>query len=167
MAESTQAQSASTQASSSQPVYEIGFHLVPQIGEEGVSSAVETIRKQLGDSEIIAEGYPQKMTLAYVVERSAHGKVEKYSESYFGHIKFAADREHIQALREALSGMDEIMRYLLVETTREDLTAKAPRATFASDRLEGETIKKPAAPAEKGGEVSEEELQKSIEALTG
>lgn len=167
MAENTQAQSASTQASSSEPIYEIGFHLVPQAGEEGVKSAVEAIKSLLGDAEIISEGYPQKMTLSYMVERPVQGKVEKYTESYFGYIKFAAPREGVQELKKSLEDMHEVMRFLLIETVREDLMAKTTRATFSSDRLEGETIKKPAGPQEKSAEVSEEELEKSIEALTG
>jgi len=167
MADETQVQSTSTQASSSEPVYEIGFHLVPHVGEEGVSKAVEAIRTLLGDAEIISEGYPQKMTLAYTVERPVQGKVEKYSESYFGFIKFSTPRERAQELRAALGGMREVMRFLLIETVREDLMAQKQRATFASDRLEGTTIQKPAGPAEKSAEVSEEELEKSIEALTG
>jgi hypothetical protein len=60
-----------------------------------------------------------------------------------------------------------VLRYLLVQTVREE-EAPARRAVFTSDRLEGETLKKPVAPAEeptKGGEVSEEELDKSIDAI--
>jgi hypothetical protein len=53
---------------------------------------------------------------------------------------------------------------LLVETVREDV-APTRRAVFTSDRLEGETLKKPVAEAEKPAEVSEEELDKSIDAL--
>lgn len=157
----------------SRHVYEVGFHLVPTVGEDGVAAVVEKIRKLLGDAEIIAEHFPQKMTLAYTIERATQGpsttlgasKREKYSESYFGSIKFATEREALPALAEALRAMKEVLRFLLIETVREEAPAPARRAVFTSSRLEGEVLQKPVAREEKGGEVSEEELDKSIEAL--
>src|SRR3989344_4823677 len=76
------------------PVYEIGFHIVPTVGDEGVSAVVESVRKAIDDSskigqsdaEIISEGFPKKMTLAYQVELPAGrqgadvGKREKDNE---------------------------------------------------------------------------------------
>lgn len=147
------------------PVYEVGFHLVPTVGDDGVAAVVEKIRAALGDAELINEHFPQKMALAYVIERAAAGRREKYAESYFGFIKFALDREAIPAFEQALRAMKEVLRYLLIETVREDISALPRRAVFSSDRLEGETLKKPAAAEEKKGEVSEADLDKSIEAL--
>lgn len=148
------------------PVYEVGFHVVPTVGDEGVMAVVEKVRALLGGAEIISEQVPQKMTLAYIIERSNVGKREKYSEAYFGFIKFALDREAIPAFEDGLRADRDVLRFLLIETVREDITAAPRRAVFASDRLEGETIKKPTAPTEeKGPDVSEEELDKSLDAL--
>ncbi len=148
-------------------VYEVGFHIVPTTGEDGVAPVVESIRKLLGSAEIITEGYPRKITLAYQVERATQGKREKYTESYFGHIKFATVREVLPALQSALTALQPLLRFLIVETVREDIAAAPRRAVFTSDRLEGKTIERPAGTAEKPSEVSEAELDKSIEALTG
>ena len=162
----------STQADikDSRPVYEVGFHLVPSTPEAEVGAAVERVRTLLGDAERIAEGYPQKMTLAYTLERAEAGKREKFTQSYFGWIKFALaaqdEREAIPALSAALRADKQVLRFLIIETVREDVAAP-PRAVFTSDRLEGQTIEKAPRAAEKAGEVSEEELDKSIEALTG
>lgn len=176
MAKKSQADEAFTQATeapsgaevSMQPIiYEVGFHLVPTIAEDGVGAAVEKIRKIIGDdAEIISEGYPQKMTLAYVIERAAQGRREKYGESWFGWIKFAQKREKMPAIEAALNASREVLRSLIIETVREDIVPPKARAVFASDRLEGETIKKPAAPQEKAAPVSEAELDKSIDAIT-
>ncbi len=163
----------STQADTANktPVYEVAFHLVPSLPEDGVAAVVDKIRKalaapQTGESaEIIAEGSPQRMQLAYVIERATQGKREKYGEAYFGWIKFAVPREVAVALAEVLHGMQEVLRHLIVETVREDIAARPVRAVFTSDRLEGQTLKKPVAAPEKAGEISEEELDKSIEAL--
>src|SRR3989344_854385 len=176
MAETSQAEQASSQATSAAsaatvknttPVYEIGFHIVPTVGEEGVSAVVESVRKALGDAEIISEGFPKKITLAYQVERATQGKREKYTESYFGHIKFAMQRDGITAFTTAMHTMDPILRFLIIETVREDIATAPRRAVFTSDRLEGKTLEKPVAAPEKAAEVSDAELDKSIEAMTG
>ena len=176
MAETSQAEQASSQATSAAsaatvknttPVYEIGFHIVPTVGEEGVSAVVESVRKALGDAEIISEGFPKKITLAYQVERATQGKREKYTESYFGHIKFAMQRDGITAFTATMRTMNPILRFLIIETVREDIATAPRRAVFTSDRLEGKILEKPVAAPEKAAEVSDAELDKSIEALTG
>jgi ribosomal protein S6 len=166
MAEMSQA-SASTQATSdARPVYEVGFHLLPSIPEGEVAAQVEKIRSLLGSAEIISQGAPERMTLAYTIERAAGGKREKFSQSYFGWIKFAVeDQSGIPALQEQLRGMKEVLRFMVISTTREE--ANAPRrAVFGSDRLEGQTIQMAPRTAEKPAEVSQEQLDKSIDALT-
>ena len=154
-----------SQAKNSTPVYEIGFHVVPTIPEEGVATVVDAVRKTLEGLEIISEEFPQRMTLAYTIERSHVGRREKFHESYFGWIKFAAERDAIPAIEQALRNMREILRFLLIETDREDAPI-VRRAIYTSNRLEGETIKKPEGAEEKTtGPVSDEDLDKSIEAL--
>src|SRR3989344_8725165 len=108
----TQATDASTEAAVQAPlIYEVGFHLVPTIAEDGVGAAVENIRKLIGDTaEFISEGYPQKMQLCYQIERAAQGKREKYTESWFGWIKFAQAKEQIPALEQALNASREGLR---------------------------------------------------------
>ena len=148
------------------PVYEVGFHVLPTVEEGNVGGILEAIRAELlkGNAEIITEQFPQKITLAYTIERAAQGKREKYTNAYFGSIKFAIEREHIPALEALLRGNKNILRYLLVETMREE-AVPTRRAVFSSNRLEGETIHKPTSAPETPREVSEEELQKSIDAL--
>lgn len=166
MSQEAAASSSQANNSDSRPVYEAGFHVVPTVEEGNVGGVLELIRAELqkGGAEIIAEQFPQKITLAYTIERAVAGKREKYNSAYFGSIKFATEREHIPALEKLLRTTPVILRHLLVETVREE--AAAPRrAVFASNRLEGETIKKPTSTPETPKEVSEEELQKSIDAL--
>ncbi|MES2203214.1 MAG: hypothetical protein V4474_02775 [Patescibacteria group bacterium] len=173
MAETAQAAEASTQApADTTPIYEAAFHIVPTVGDGGVSAVVDKIKSYLaapqnGESaEIIKEVAPQKMQLAYVIERAGEGKREKYSEAYFGSIKFAtAERATAAALLESLHGTREVLRSLVISTTREEIKAPVARAVYTSDRLEGQTLKKPTSAPEKPAEVSQEELDKSIEAL--
>lgn len=148
-------------------VYEVGYHVVPTIPEAQVGAVVDRIREalQAGEFVLIGEEYPKRMTLAYRIERSVSGKREKYTESYFGWFKFEGEQSNIPALSATLRGVNDVLRYLIIETVRE--AAPAPRAVFSSDRLEGETIKKMNIAEERQGEVSQEEIDKSIEAITG
>ncbi len=167
MAESPQVTQTSSQAEhSKQPVYEIGFHIVPTVGEEGILGIVEKLRAELlkHNAEIIKEDFPRKLVLAYTIERAAAGKHEKYVNAYFGAIKFALEREDISAIDSYLRGSKDTLRYLLIETVREEVQSPR-RLIFTSDRLEGETIQKPVSTKEQSSEVSEEELNKSIDAL--
>ncbi len=168
MAETSQAK-ASSQASQQEtrPIYEIGFHVVPQADEAQAAQVVETLKSTLisKDAEIISEGAPARVRLAYTIDRAEAGRHEKFDEAYFGFIKFAIEREHINELETKLRGNREILRFLLVQTVREDITLAPRRVMFTSDRLEGETIKKPVSEPEKAVEVSEEDLEKSIDAL--
>lgn len=169
MAKMSQTAEVSSQANIAQearPVYEVGFHVVPTVRDEGVAGVVDQIRSALGDAEIISEQFPQMTRLAYTVERADTGKRAKFTEAYFGWIKFAIDREAIPALEEALRSNKNVLRHLLIETVREDIATPPRRAVFTSDRLEGETIQKPVAAVEEKVAVSEEELDKSIDALT-
>ncbi len=169
MAETSQAQ-ASSQANvpkETRPIYEVGFHVVPTLDEAGVAAVVEALKNEVSknDSEMISEQAPARMRLAYTLDIATTGKHEKYDEAYFGMLKFGTERENIAGLEAWLRGNKQILRYLLVETVRENIMGAPRRVTFASDRLEGETIKKPAAQPEKGGEVSEADLDKSLDAL--
>lgn len=168
MAEESQAEvSFQAKPQEKQPVYEVGFHVVSTVSEGEVGGVAEKIRAELKkvDAELISEQPPKKVMLAYAIEKDFGGKREKFTNAYFGFIKFAVEREHIATLTEYLRAKKEILRFLLIETVREVPVAPPRRAVFTSDRLEGQAIvKHPGAP-EKKGEVSDEELDKKIEEL--
>ncbi len=154
-------------------VYEVAFHALPTLTEEKLAGVVDGIRALLvkNHAEIISEKVPEKMSLAYRVERSIAGKREKFIESYFGYLKFGAAPTVVPMLEVYLKDEHEVLRSIIVETTREDAVIKK-RAVFSSTRLEGSTIAKPAKVEEKAAEaaepvapVSDEDLDKSIDAL--
>ena len=130
MAEMSQASAeTSSQANSpkeTRPIYEIGFHVVPSADEATITNVAKDVRAAIekGDAEIITEGAPSRMRLAYTIERATAGHHEKFDEAYFGFIKFATERENIPALEAFLRGNSSILRFLLVETVREDLTER-------------------------------------------
>jgi ribosomal protein S6 len=169
MAEMSQANPASSQANESKDtrtLYEVGYHLVPTVEESSLGTIVDALKAEIAKAggEIVGQEAPEKMTLSYVIERAVSGKREKYTESYFGWVRFrAAERAGIPGLEAFIRGNKNILRYLLIETLPEEASTR--RAVFSSNRLEGETIKKPTGASEAPAEVSEEELNKSLDAL--
>lgn len=170
MAEMSQAAEASSQANGpkdTRTLYEIGYHVVPTVEESSLGGIVDALKAEIGKAggEVESEEAPEKMTLSYVIERAVSGKREKYTESYFGWVRFrASERAGIPGLETFVRGNKNILRYLLIETHPEEAAPR--RAVFSSNRLEGETIKKPsAAPEAPVAEISEEDLNKSIDAL--
>ena len=151
-------------------VYEVGYHLLPALGEGDVSTSTGKIRAAIekAGGAVFASEEPKRVKLAYRIERSEGGKRGKYTEGWFGWMKFDGEQElraTIPALQETFRADDTVLRFILVETVRE--AAQPTRTVFSSDRLAGETIEKPKRVLEKGGEVSEAELEKGIESLIG
>ena len=169
---SSESDAGSTQATpkDTKLVYEVGFHLVPALSEGDAAALAGKIRaaiEKMG-AAIFASEEPKRFKLAYRIERSEGGKRGKYTESWFGWMKFDGEEElraEMPELKKQLTGQADILRYLLIETVRE--TAAPARAVFTSDRLSGSTIQAPKRSEEKGGEVSEAELEKGIESLIG
>src|SRR5690348_14619691 len=119
---SRSAEAEQTQANvSEKAVYEVGFHVVPTVSEAEAKAVLERIKGALSktDASVIAEEEPKRMTFAYRIERSVQGKREKYTEGYFGWVKFEADSEAIKPLEEMLRDDREVLRSILVHTTRE------------------------------------------------
>ena len=170
MTQESQADEAFTQANEKdeRTVYEVGFHIVPTVSEADLAGAVENVRTIITSSgaEVIKEKAAEKITFAYRIERSISGKREKYTEGYFGWIRFAVEAGEMPAITQTLRNTHDVLRFIVVETTRED-TPSPRRAVFESKTLEGKTIEKPMTEVEKPAEVSEEELNKSIDALVG
>ena len=166
---SQEAEASFTQASGEVSVYEAGFHVVPTVAESKVGEVVERVRaaiEKLGGS-IIAEGFPQKVSFTFIIERAVAGKREKYSEGYFGWMKFESPAAAAKQLEDVLLADRDVLRSLIVRTTREEVAA--PKEVFSSNALAGEVIQpKPvvAAPDAPQIEVSEDELNKSLDSLT-
>lgn len=167
----SEALSQANKAKSDTAVYEIGLLLVPILDEDAALAAFARLRKTLDrlSASVLAEESPKKISLAYRIERSSEGKREKYSDGYFGFVKFELPEEGagaaVQTLEVQLHADRHVLRHLLIKTSRE--APVAPRSIFASKSLEGRSIERPVAALEDHKPLDEGELDKSIEALVG
>ena len=146
-------------------IYELGYHLVPTLAEEQIPGASGAVRGMIEriSKDIIAEELPVFIDLAYTIVKTIEHKNKRFDESYFGWIKFEGSPAGIAELEEALKKDDNVLRYLIVKTIREN--------TFIAKKFTGAKVKEiaeeTAATAEDAvAEIpSEEALDKAIEEL--
>ncbi|MFA6297190.1 MAG: 30S ribosomal protein S6 [Candidatus Paceibacterota bacterium] len=137
-------------------VYEIGFHIVPTVPEDAVSSEFEAIKSLITKEggEIIASGSPELKTLAYSISKTVKAVKSNYTKAYFGWVKFTLSPEAINKVKVALDASDSILRHLIINTIKE--------STLWSEK----DAKRTGKPSEsKEDASSEEEIEKEIDAL--
>ena len=125
-------------------VYELGFIIVPQTPEVGVPKEVDRLKSAISEvgGTFISEGIPDFIDLAYTMEKNIGSKKFKWSQGYFGWIKFDSAPESLEALKKVLDANKELIRYILVKTNVENtIVFKKPKveAVRESDS-DGEVI---------------------------
>ncbi len=176
------------QGSDTSKIYEVGYHLVPVIAPERVADYATEIKALITKNkcEIISEGEPKNVDLAYMIPKVVAGQKVKAMKAYFGWVKFEGEAEAVLAIQKALMANEYVLRFLLIKTVRENTmidkkllgeldeegNVEAPKEVKDAPKEEpkkAEAAEKPAAPekAEKKAKkaVSEEELDKSIDNL--
>lgn len=139
-------------------VYEIGFHIVPNLSEEAKEEEVSKIRSYISsvNGSIIADGAVKKMDLAYPIVQVASNKRATFNSSFFGWFKFEAEPKGAKEVASLLKADTSVIRFLLIKTVRED--TMAPRKLLMKKK-EDEVVEAPEVI------VSEEEIDASIDKL--
>ncbi len=129
-------------------VYELGYLLVPTIPETEAENAVGKLKELIEklEGKIVSEGAPEFIDLAYTMEKTIASKKAKYSQAYFGWTKLEAAPEAIESMKKALDLNAEVIRYLLVKTSAENIVL----------------FKKPKIEARRETVIDEEELDAAI-----
>jgi ribosomal protein S6 len=144
-------------------VYELGFHLVPTVAADDLAKEVADLKEILAkhQASFIAEEFPRTLKLAYRMEKSMGGKLNKYTSAYFGWVKFEAPRSELPALKKELDASKTLLRYLLIKTVREN-TYLGPKF---GKKVGAEKDAEATDDAEPKPEVNQEELDKTIDNL--
>ncbi len=147
-------------------VYEIGYHLLPNLSEEEVTAAVAGIMELLkgNGATFVGDRFPSKIPLAYAIPKRVTGKVLRFNEAYFGWVAFEALREAVAKIKESLDTTKAVLRYLIVRTDRDAVAAALSGAVMTAPRPTGD-IGKPKREAEAGGEVSEAALEEALKTI--
>ncbi len=144
-------------------VYEVGFHVVPTTAEDDIASVVNAVRDVIESvaGMIISEGSPAMVQLAYSMDHIVSNKKSVFDSAYFGWIKFQTTPENIIKIKEGLEKNNDIFRFLIINTVKEDTFSQKP----VVKARKGVVSPKPEVKKEPKEEISEEEVDKAIEEL--
>jgi ribosomal protein S6 len=103
-------------------IYEIGYLLSPAVRDEDLSARVSDLKDSLINlgAEVIAEGAPEFIDLAYQMSRVIENKRIRFDQGYFGWVKISLNPAQMTALKELLEKNTLLIRYLLISATREN-----------------------------------------------
>lgn len=147
-------------------VYEIGYLIVPTVAEESVGAQVSNVKNAIESKGgvFISEDFPKMRTLAYTMSKKIGAELRKFDRAYFGWVKFEMNSEEVDSIKKVLDGNDEILRFLIIKTVREntviETAALEEEKKENSDDADMEDSDDDDAP-----QASEEEIDKSIEKL--
>jgi len=155
--------------------YECAFHVLPTVAEGEVAGVFDNIKALITKTgEIFDEESPERLDLAYPIVMSIDGKNRKFTSAYFGWVRFKADASEVAELMEELDAMPEVLRRLIIKLTAEE---EAHPFKFHENRKKSEkmvevvdeesTLEEVQTEEEESAEVSDEELDESLEKITG
>jgi len=101
-------------------VYELGFHLDADLPQDEAKKAYEALKTLISSQgDIVAEGEPEKIQLAYTVSRMEPGGRRDFSSSYFGWVAYETSGKGHQAVIQAAGADARIFRFLDLRTTKD------------------------------------------------
>jgi ribosomal protein S6 len=156
-------------------IYEIGYLLVPYLPAEEVAKNVEkSIKDKIiaGGGEITSEMDPVMTRLAYVITMVINNKHTKFSDGYFGALRFKALPAFAATFESELAKDDTVIRSLTISLPKgsENIVvsrrAQAPRlAPSGRDEQPFEIERVMPAKEEEREALTTEELDKEIDKL--
>jgi len=118
--EAESADEALDDAGSEPRVYELGFHLDPELPTEEVKKAYQTVRDLIAKKGVIvAEGEPEKIPLAYTISRQETTGRRDFDSAYFSWIVYEALAENHAAVIAAAGADKRIIRFIDLLTTKD------------------------------------------------
>jgi ribosomal protein S6 len=102
-------------------VYELGFHLDPELPTEGVKKAYQAIRDSIAQKgTVVAEVEPEKIQLAYTISRQEVAGRRDFNSAYFSWIVYETDAAHHAEVLAAASANKAIVRFIDIITTKDE-----------------------------------------------
>jgi ribosomal protein S6 len=150
-------------------IYEIGYLLVPYLPAEGIASSAESIIKakiEAEGGEVTSALEPVMTRLAYTITKVLNNKHTKFSDAYFGALRFKALPEAVVKLEAGWKKDGDIIRFLLISLPKGSENIVVPKRVFA--RRDEKTFEIERIMPEKEEEkvaLSAEELDKEIDKL--
>lgn len=128
-------------------VYELGFHLDPELPTEEIKKAYQAIHEFISSKgTIVAEGEPQKIQLAYTISRQEVAGRRDFDSAYFSWIVYEASAMNHDDILTAATTDKNIVRFIDLLTTKDaarhsveirELAMKTPERTEEPDTVLG------------------------------
>jgi ribosomal protein S6 len=101
-------------------VYELGFHLDPELPVEEVKKAYQTIRELIEEKgTLVAEGEPEKIQLAYTISRQEVSGRRDFDSAYFSWIVYETSAPNHAEILAAANANKHIVRFIDLITTKD------------------------------------------------
>lgn len=111
-------------------IYEISFIFDNKLDESAALEKGNAIKQSIATlgGSFISEEAPYMRELAYEMTRVVNNVNVRFNVGYFGWIKFEMDASKVKELEKGLKLDEEMVRYLVVKTVRENtvFTKRAP-----------------------------------------
>ncbi len=137
-------------------VYELGFHLDPELAQEDVKKAYQAVRDRISAmGTIVAEGEPTKIPLAYTISRMETTGRRDFDTAFFCWIAYETNGQGHEDIATMARENTQIVRFLDVRTSKEaaqhsaemqEIFAQAAAAA-AAEAYEDDASEAPAAEA--------------------
>lgn len=138
-------------------VYELGFHLDPELPQEEAKKAYQGMRDLIAKvGTIVAEGEPTKIPLAYTISRQETTGRRDFDSAFFCWIAYETDGAGHEQIASAARTESRIIRFLDIRTTKEEAKHSAEMQAVYADAAAA------AAAAEEEETVSETELDAAL-----
>ena len=144
-------------------VYEFGFLLVPEVGDEGAPASFSALKGMIEEvgGQTISDSLPAKMALAYPMDKEIDHKHQSYKEAYFGWIKFELEKNKIEGLKAKFDAEQTLIRFLIIKTVKENTLA--PKKL--KEKMESTGGRRHSHREEAALPMNKEEVDKQIDAL--
>ena len=101
-------------------VYELGFHLDPELPQETIKQTYQSIRGVIASvGEVVAEGEPTKVPLAYTISIKNTAGRRDFDTAYFCWIAYETNGAGHAKVTELASETTSIIRFIDLRTTKE------------------------------------------------
>lgn len=110
-------------------VYELGFHLDPELPIDEIKKTYQDIHKVISDGgSVVAEGQPNKIPLAYTIFRSEQTGRRDFTNAYFCWIAYETDGAGHDKVLEAVKAQTRVVRFIDLRTTKDSAKHSAEMA---------------------------------------
>jgi ribosomal protein S6 len=101
-------------------VYELGFHLDPELPTEEVKKAYQAVRELItGKGTVVAEAEPMKIKLAYTISRQETVGRRDFDSAYFAWIVYETSATNHAEIIAGANAEKRIIRFIDLLTTKD------------------------------------------------